>query len=51
MASLTQRLNNPWALKTDKGLDWAKNTYEGVVGLDPQGFIIFKDADSCRKAM
>ena len=51
MASRTERILNPWALKTDKGLDWAKNTYEGVVGLDPQGFIIFKDADSGRKAM
>ena len=51
MASLTQRLNNPWALKTDKGLDWAKNTYEGVVGLDPNNFIIYEDPDSGRKAM
>ena len=50
MASRTERILNPWALKAPN-LQWAKNTYEGVVGLDPQGFIIFKDADSGRKAM
>jgi len=50
MASRTERILNPWALKAPN-LQWAQNTYEGVVGLDPQGFIIFKDADSGRKAM
>jgi len=50
MASRTERILNPWALKAPN-LRWAQNTYEGVVGLDPQGFIIFKDADSGRKAM
>ncbi len=50
MASLTERYNNPWALKAPSE-EWARETYEGVLGLDPQGFIIFANADSGRKAM
>ncbi|QDP52229.1 MAG: hypothetical protein Unbinned2851contig1000_20 [Prokaryotic dsDNA virus sp.] len=50
MASRTERILNPWALKAPSE-EWARKTYEGVLGLDPQGFIIFDSADSGRKAM
>jgi hypothetical protein len=52
MASLTERYNNPWALKADT-LQWAQETYgkDNVVGLDKDNFIIFKDVDAGRRAM
>lgn len=52
MASLTERYNNPWALKADT-LQWAQETYgkDNVVGLDKDNFIIFRDVDAGRKAM